>query len=176
VYAGSDPATGKKRHLYGTAWNNRAAVKLENQLISGAERITPAKHSFNHLLDEWMKVARHAPTTQRNTRTQLDRHVRPVLGDLPIGEITTQRPDGFYADLEREGLSPATIRRRGARARSWLIPPARRSSANRYLDDPARERAPPRCRAALMESHAPSRQTTASATHKTARLGCELSA
>ena len=109
VYAGSDPATGKKRHLYGTACNKRAAVKLENQLISRAERITPEKHSFNHLLDEWMKVARHAPTTQRNTRTQLDRHVRPVLGDLPIGEITTQRLDGFGVGSRRAEPFPLEV-------------------------------------------------------------------
>jgi integrase len=111
VYAGADPATGKRRHLYGTAPNKRAANRLERDLQRQAARTTPADADVNHLLDRWLEVARHAPSTRYVTEVRLAKHVRPRLGDQRIAAMTTERLDDFYLALEREGLAPATVAR-----------------------------------------------------------------
>jgi len=111
VYAGRDPRTGKRRHLYGTAPNRRAAGQLENELNAQAARITPATATLDHLLDRWLEVARHAPSTRHVIVGQLNRHVRPDLGALNIADVTTERLDRYYVQLEREGLGPGSIRR-----------------------------------------------------------------
>jgi len=111
VYAGTDPATGKRRHLYGTALNKKLARKLEGELEREAAKVTPATATVDHLLDRWLAVARHAPSTRYDVATRLGKHVRPVLGDLKVAAITTELLDGFYLELERERCAPASIRR-----------------------------------------------------------------
>ncbi len=71
------------------------------------------------------------PTTVREYRRLTERLIKPDLGRLRLGRITTKRLDDFYAMLSNErGLSPATIRHvhavfRGAfgQAVKWGIVP-----------------------------------------------------
>jgi integrase len=111
VYAGKDPATGKPRHLYGTAPGKKAARQLEGRLERQAAKSTPSTVTVEHLLDRWLAVARHAPSTAYDTENRLRRHVRPALGDERVAAITTEQLDGFYLELEGEGHAPASIRR-----------------------------------------------------------------
>jgi hypothetical protein len=62
IYAGKDPASGKPRHLYGTAPTKRAARILEGKLERQAAKVTPATATVDYLLDRWLAVARHAPS------------------------------------------------------------------------------------------------------------------
>ena len=63
------------------------------------------------MLDKWLAVARHAPSTAYDTKSRLDRHVRPALGAQKVAAVTTELLDGFYLDLEQNGAAPASIRR-----------------------------------------------------------------
>jgi integrase len=109
VYAGIDPVTGKRRHLYGTASGPKKARALEGKLEREALKLTPAGATVGYLLDEWLQVARHSPANRYTTETRIAKWIRPTLGDEPIGKVTTQRLDRFYVDLEREGLAPGTV-------------------------------------------------------------------
>jgi integrase len=111
VYAGTDPATGKRKHLYGTAASKRAARILEGDLERQAAQITPTTATVDYMLDKWLAVARHAPSTAYDTNGRLERHVRPALGAQKVAEVTTELLDGFYLSLEAGGAAPATIRR-----------------------------------------------------------------
>ncbi len=111
VYAGTDPATGKRRHRYGTAASKRAARILEGDLERQAAQITPTTATVDYMLDKWLAVARHAPSTAYDTKGRLERHVRPALGAQKVAAITTELLDGFYLSLEAGGAAPATIRR-----------------------------------------------------------------
>jgi integrase len=111
VYAGLDPDTGRKRHLYGTAATKRAARILEGDLERQATTITPTTATVDHMLDKWVAVARHAPSTAYDTKGRLERHVRPTLGAQKVTAITTELLDGFYLNLEHQGQSPGSIRR-----------------------------------------------------------------
>jgi integrase len=108
---GKDPATGRPRHLYGTATSKKAARALEGKLERQAAMVTPVTATVDHLLDRWLAVARHAPSTRYDTTGRLNKHARPALGELPVAAVTTECLDGFYLDLEAEGLAPASIRR-----------------------------------------------------------------
>jgi hypothetical protein len=92
VYVGTDPATGKRKHLYGTAASKRAARILEGDLERQAAQITPATATVDYMLDKWLAVARHAPSTACDTKGRLDRHVRPTLGAQKVTAITTELP------------------------------------------------------------------------------------
>jgi integrase len=111
VYVGPDPVTGRKRHLYGTAPNKRQARILEGELQRQAAQTTPATATVDYLLDRWLEVARHAPSTQYDAERRLARHVRPVLGPERVAAITTERLDDFYLTLEQAGSAPGSIRR-----------------------------------------------------------------
>jgi integrase len=111
VYVGTDPATGKRKHLYGTAASKRAARQLEGELERQAAKVTPATATVDYMLDKWLAVARHAPSTAYETAGWLNRAVRPVLGELPLAKVTTEQLDTFYLDLEADGLAPASITR-----------------------------------------------------------------
>ena len=111
VYAGKDPATGRTKHLYGTATSKRAARILEGKLEQQAAKQTPSTATVNHLLDRWLAVARHAPSTRYDVEHRLAKHVRPVLGPQQVAAVTTEGLDGFYLELEGEDAAPASIRR-----------------------------------------------------------------
>jgi integrase len=111
VYAGIDPASGKKRHLYGTATSKRSARLLEAELERKAAGRTPATATVDHLLDRWLAVARHAPSTRYITEQRIGKHVRPVLGARRVAAVTTEALDVFYLDLETGGAAPATVAR-----------------------------------------------------------------
>jgi integrase len=109
VYAGVDPVTGKRRHLYGTATSKKAARALEGKLEREAAKVTPATATVDHLLDRWLEVARHAPSTRYITERRIARWVRPKMGRLLVGKVTTEALDRYYVELERDGLAPATV-------------------------------------------------------------------
>jgi integrase len=111
VYAGTDPSSGKERHLYGTAANKRTARQLEAKFEQQAAKAkaTSSAATLNDLLDRWLEVARHAPATRYTAEKRLAKHVRPALGGKRIARITTEHLDAFYLDLERQGSAPATV-------------------------------------------------------------------
>jgi integrase len=107
VYAGVDPLTGKRNYLTevvppgpGAA---REAEKTRTRLLSQVdERRNPrTKATLNQLLDRYLEIVELEHSTRRTYEGYLDRHVRPVLGPLPLGRVDGEVLDSFYAQLRR---------------------------------------------------------------------------
>ncbi|HEX4434108.1 MAG TPA: site-specific integrase [Acidimicrobiales bacterium] len=71
------------------------------------------------LLDQWFARGRAtwSPTTVRNLTSIVERHLKPGLGDILVGDLTTAIVDEFYKDLRSGGridgkaLAVGTVRR-----------------------------------------------------------------
>lgn len=113
VYAGIDPVTGKRRHKYDTASSKKAARTREGELEREALKLTPAGATVDHLLDEWLQVARHSPANRYTTETRIAKWIRPALGDELVGKVTTQRLDRFYVELDRHMEAGTVVRLHG---------------------------------------------------------------
>jgi len=51
-----------------------------------------------------------SPTTLRTYKSQVERNIRPELGEIPVDELTAEHLDNFYGWLKERGLAPKTIR------------------------------------------------------------------
>jgi integrase len=127
VYDGVDPATGKYRRRWVPAGTRRGdAEKLLADLVKRShegntvvsERITLGAY----LLDRWLPVqaARLRRSTFDSYRRNIERHVVPALGAVPLDKLAVEDLDLFYArlltsgringgDARSAGLSPKTV-------------------------------------------------------------------
>lgn len=111
-----DPETGLRKQLsrthYGTKREaQRALAALVAKVSEG--KITSTAKTLGQLLDSWIEHVEESlsPTTVREYRRLTERLIKPDLGRLRLGRVTTKRLDDYYAVLSKErGLSPATIR------------------------------------------------------------------
>ncbi len=111
-----DPETGLRKQLSRTHYGNkreaqRALAALVAQVSEG--KITSTAKTLGQLLDSWIEHVEGSlsPTTVREYRRLTERLIKPDLGGLRLGRVTTKRLDDYYAMLSKErGLSPATIR------------------------------------------------------------------
>ena len=105
VYAGIDPLTKKRNYLSETVQAGptaeREAEKVRTRLLSQVdERRNPrTRATLNQLLDRWLDVAELEATTRLNYVSKLDKHVRPVLGALPLARVDEEVLESFYARL-----------------------------------------------------------------------------
>ena len=60
---------------------------------------------MGELLDQWFARGRTrwSPTTVRNLSSIVDRHLKPGLGDVLVGDLTTAMVDEFYEKLRVNG-------------------------------------------------------------------------
>jgi integrase len=122
VYGGTDPITGKRRWLTRTVRGGRSEALRELKALAAHANIAPAVGAHTTvaaLLDEWFARSRAtwSPTTIRNLTSIVERHLKPRLGDILVGDLTTAIVDEFYADLRSAGrmdgkpLAVGTVRR-----------------------------------------------------------------
>lgn len=105
VYAGRDPVTRRERRLTGTARTPREAERLRTRLLAQVDerRVPNTKATVRQLLDRWLDTANLELSTRYNYEGYVRRQINPALGDLPIGKLTPETLDSFYAYLRREG-------------------------------------------------------------------------
>jgi integrase len=104
VYGGTDPSSGKRRWLTRTVRGNRSDALRELKALAAHANIAPAVGAHTTvaaLLDQWFARGRStwSPTTVRNLTSIVERHLKPGLGDILVGDLTTAIVDGFYEDL-----------------------------------------------------------------------------
>lgn len=118
VSAGKDPATGERLTLKetvpveppGDRKTEQAAYKKAQKVLTRLQgeadslKIARTKSTFGALLDRWLPNHELDPTTRMNYESMIRRHIRPVLGDVPLLLLTrdaSERLEKFYADLRR---------------------------------------------------------------------------
>lgn len=122
VHLGRDPETRRKRYLERTFHGTkRQAEKALAGLVAEAETMSPAfgrQHTVERLLSEWLEHAGPSlsPLTLLVTRGYVEGAIIPVIGQIPVAELTTADIDRMYRHLMTVGgprvkYSPATVRR-----------------------------------------------------------------
>lgn len=125
VYEGVDPATGKERHRWHAGGARRSdAEKLLTELVKRAHdgHTTPTQRITlgEYLTEKWLPIQRAQlrPSTFDSYRRNIENHVVPALGRVPLHKLAPEDLDTFYARLLTEGklngdgggLSPKTVR------------------------------------------------------------------
>ena len=110
VYTGIDPVT--KRELYlrelvrprrTRRETVRAAENVATKLLNRVdERRSPRPSAtVNQLLDRWLDVLEVERTTRINYVGKIEKHIRPVIGELPVARLNAETIDSLYASLRR---------------------------------------------------------------------------
>ena len=94
MYVGLDTDTGRRRYRSKTVRGNRA--EAERELVAFVERVgrdrsVGGRATVEELLERWFALASlsWAPTTIRQTRSVVDRHLCPHIGGVLVGELAT---------------------------------------------------------------------------------------
>ncbi|WP_328997883.1 helix-turn-helix domain-containing protein [Kribbella sp. NBC_00709] len=102
-------ATGKTK----TAARTALLTKLQNRAKTNYSGDLSTNHKVNHLLDLWERrfeglVAdeTRSPTSLTTYRRALKNHLRPAIGELHIGEATTQRLDTVLTNIKHHAGAP----------------------------------------------------------------------
>jgi integrase len=106
VSAGTDPVTGERLRLQGTAPTERAAEKLRTKLLAEADAFRSARTnaSLGYLLDRWLPQHDIDENTRKSYESLIRIHIRPALGDLPLTMLirkATETVEQFYGELRR---------------------------------------------------------------------------
>jgi integrase len=107
VYAGIDPITKKRHYLVETVpagpKAEAQAEKVRTRLLSEVDdkRSSRTNATVDQLLDRYLDVLKVEDTTRTGYERLIRLYIRPVLGDVPIGRVTGETVDSFYAQLRR---------------------------------------------------------------------------
>ena len=148
IYEGVDSTTGKERRRWYPAGPRKAdAEKLVTELVkrhNDGEYRTPDRVTVHdYLVDRWLPAQRSQlkETTFHSYEANLNLHVLPTLGDIPLGKLAPEDLDRLYAQLLESGrrnapkrgpgLSPSSVRyiHRPPFARPSATPSARAPSS-----------------------------------------------
>lgn len=116
VYAGQDPVTGRERFrergLRATKRDAEKALRLfAAEVDAGRHRSTDGTLGF--LLDRWIAHGSPSwsPTTLDSYTSNIRKHIRPALGNVPLSKLGAAELDAFYGVLRGKNLAPATVRK-----------------------------------------------------------------
>jgi integrase/DNA-binding transcriptional regulator YhcF (GntR family) len=108
VYAGVDPLTKKRHNLIeiippDTPDRQKAAEKARTRLLNQVDeqRHPRTNATVNQLLDRYLDQHGGERSTLRTYHGYVDRHVRPLIGELKVGKVDADILDSLYAELRR---------------------------------------------------------------------------
>jgi integrase len=111
-----DPVTGKRRQKWYTAHSSKEADKLRNDLLSQRDKgiyVEPRKLTVADYLNSWLTdyvQPNLAPMTFQIRVQQVNRHIIPSLGRIPLTSLKPDHLQKFYT----EKLSGGRLDRKGA--------------------------------------------------------------
>lgn len=114
---------GRRRQKWHSGFTTRgdaekALTELLGKLNAGTY-VEPTRHSVGKYLREWLPAIKSTvrPGTWRSYKTNLDVHVIPRIGQLPLKQLGALQLNALYAELltsgrhdGKGGLSPRTVR------------------------------------------------------------------
>lgn len=119
LYEGRDPVTGKERRSWHPAGTDRAeAERLAAKLASAETDRVDAVRSLSfgaYLTSQWLpaKKLHLATSTYRGYERNVQRHIVPVLGRVPVRRLRYQQIEALYDSLlqptDGRGLAPKTV-------------------------------------------------------------------
>lgn len=119
VYEGRDPVTGKERRSWHPAGADRAeAERLAAKLAAAETERLDAVRSLSvgtYLTSQWLpaKKLHLATSTYRGYERNVQRHIVPVLGRVPLRRLRFQQIEALYDSLlhptDGRGLAPKSV-------------------------------------------------------------------
>lgn len=125
IYDGLDPTTGKERRRWHPGGPlKRDAERLVNELVKrkddgsyrGPDRLTLGEY----LTERWLpgQISQLSASTFDSYRRNIELHVLPRIGGVPLQKLAAEDLDGLYAALSTDGrrdgktggLSPKSVR------------------------------------------------------------------
>ncbi|MFR9807328.1 hypothetical protein ACL02T_34290 [Pseudonocardia sp. RS010] len=105
LYAGLVPVTGRKLYLRGSSMDEAEAKKMLRKFRAEVteQRHAKTRASLRTTIEAWLDTHELEESTRENYVGYAERHIYPVLGDEPLGKITTHVLDKLYAELRRCG-------------------------------------------------------------------------
>jgi integrase len=96
-----------------TAAERALLKKLQDRAKTNQSGQLTAMHKINHLIDlwekkfkQWVAEGKRSPTSLDNYQGAIKNHIRPALGELRIGEATTQRIDTVISKITERAGAP----------------------------------------------------------------------
>lgn len=118
VYVGLAPDGSRAYHRKTLKDSTRAkAEKHVREVAARAEAGTyflPPKTTFGEVLDDWLdRLARKGrrESTLVAYGDQINKHVRPALGALPLRQLTRRHVQAVYDRMQDAGYNPSTIKK-----------------------------------------------------------------
>lgn len=103
MYAGIDPLTGRELRLTESTPDEAEAKRILNRMRAqvDAQQNARTRATLGAALDAWLQVHEAEESTLDGYRGYIRRSIKPALGEVPIGKVTPQLLEEFYADLRR---------------------------------------------------------------------------
>lgn len=115
IYEGVDPSTGKERRRWYPAGTRKAdAEKLVTDLVKrlndGDYRAPDRVTVREYLTERWLPAQRSQlkETTFRSYKSNVELHVLPTIGHIPLARLTAQDLDALYGRLLDSGRRNAS--------------------------------------------------------------------
>ncbi len=114
VTVGYDPITGKAiRKSFSADTQREVKEKMQDASVqvSKKEYFDPSKMTVSEWADLWIEkyCGDIKYRTKKTYRAQLETHIKPALGEVKLSDLTTEKIQLFYNELEKTGK---TVRRR----------------------------------------------------------------
>jgi hypothetical protein len=114
VSAGTDPVTGERLRLQGTAPTVKEAEKLRTKLLGEADtfRASRTNASLGYLLDRWLPQHDIDENTRKSYESLIRLYLRPALGDLPLTTLvrkSTETSSSSTASCAAAGSAARTM-------------------------------------------------------------------
>jgi hypothetical protein len=105
VYAGVDPLSGKRHYLSETIpAGPKAEAEAEKVLVRFVNQVNESRNprtraTVSQLLDRYMEYIDVDVTTRTRYEIAIRKHIKPLLGNLPIAKLNGETFDSFYKTL-----------------------------------------------------------------------------
>lgn len=108
VTIGYDPGTGQQlRKTFTGATQKEVREKMQAAAVSvqSGDYFEPSKITLGQWLDIWLKdyTGDKKYLTVKHYTAQVETHIKPALGAVKLGKLTTPQIQGFYNELGRTG-------------------------------------------------------------------------
>lgn len=108
ITVGSDPGTGRqvrKTFTGKTQKEVREKMQAAAVAVQNGDYFEPAKMTVGAWLDIWLKdyTGDKKYLTVKHYTAQIETHIRPALGAVKLGKLTTPQIQSFYNELGRTG-------------------------------------------------------------------------
>lgn len=116
VFKGRDPVTGKQlvhnKTIRGTKKEAQANLNKDLHERDQGTWVEPSMVSHSSYLDRWLKEA-DTSTAKNNEHNvwAVEHYIKPAIGHIPLGRLSTLDIQGLYTALQRKGLAASSIRR-----------------------------------------------------------------